>query len=107
MFYTNLISNFILLDFDPCPMACLRTLKVPFKVVDSCRIFSTKWSDTFRSFLCMEWNKNLSKTCHNRAKNSPSLGGGGGGYRKNTIFELSGNLIRKACSQVTLNARKS
>ena len=32
-----------------------------FKVVDSCRIFSTKWSDTFRSFLYLERSKNLEK----------------------------------------------
>ena len=27
--------------------------------------------------------------------------------RKNTLFEISRNLIRKACFQMTLNARKS
>ena len=43
-----------------------------FKVVDSCRIFSTNCSDTFRSFLYMERSKNLEKKCHNRAKKSPS-----------------------------------
>ena len=43
--------------------------KTLIKVVDSCRIFSAKYSDTFRSFLYMERSKNLKKqTCHNRAK---------------------------------------
>ena len=40
-----------------------------FKVVDSCWIFSTKWSDTFRRFYGYEnEEESLKKFCHDRAK---------------------------------------
>ena len=52
----------------------------------------------------MEKSKNLEKICHNRAKKFPFLRGFD---CKNTLLEISRNLIRKACFQMTLNARKS
>ena len=60
----------------------------------------TKWSDTFRSFLNMERSKDLEKICHNRAKKFIFLRGFD---RKNTLFEISRNLIRKASFQMALN----
>ena len=43
------------------------------KVVYSCRIFSTKWSDTFISFFVYEKEQEpRNKICHNRAKDLPS-----------------------------------
>ena len=75
------------------------------KVVDSCRIFSTKWSDTFTSFFCM-WKgaRILKKYVITVPKKNhfPK-----GFDSKDTIFEISGNLIRKACFHMTLNTRKS
>ena len=48
--------------------------KLLVKVVDSCRIFLTKWSDTFRSFFVhgkeQESQKNMSYPCK---RNSPFL----------------------------------
>ena len=38
------------------------------KVVDSCWIFSTKWSDTFRSFCIRKGARIMKKIHHNRAK---------------------------------------
>ena len=82
-------------------------LEIPnlLKVVDSCRNFSTKSSDTFRS-LCIWKGARISKKkiCLNRAKKLTLLRGFD---RKNTLFEISRNLIRKARFQVTLNVRKS
>ena len=52
----------------------------------------------------MERSKNLEKIYHNRAKKFTFLRGFD---RKNTVFEISRNLIRNACFQMTLNARKS
>ena len=53
--------------------------------------------------LYMEESKNLEKICHNRAKKFTFLRGFD---RKDRLFEISRNLIRKACFQMTLNARK-
>ena len=55
-------------------------------------------------FLYMERSKNREKICHNRAKEFTFIRGFD---RKNTLFEISRNLIRKACFQMTLNASKS
>ena len=45
---------------------------IDFKVVGSCRIFSAKRSDTFRSIFVFGKELESRKTvCHNRAKNSP------------------------------------
>ena len=52
----------------------------------------------------MKRSKDLEKIYRNRAKNFTFLRGFD---RKNTVFEISRNLIRNACFQVTLNARKS
>ena len=44
-------------------------ISIVLKVVDSCWISSTEWSDTFRSFLYMERSKNHEKIYnHNRGK---------------------------------------
>ena len=78
---------------------------VSFKVVDSCSIFWTKWSDTFRSFvLYMERSKNHEKKYIITVQKT---------YlpeevdRKNTFFWNIEKSNRKACCQMTLNARKS
>ena len=55
-------------------------------------------------FLNMERSENLEKICHNSAQKItfPRRFDG-----KNAPFEILINLIRKACFQMTLNARKS
>ena len=77
-------------------------LPAQIKCVDSCWIFSTKWSDTVRIFLNMERSKNHEQKYHNRAKKSTSLRGFD--CRK-TVFGISRNIIRKL--HMTLSARKS
>ena len=52
---------FIIEIFDKCSFNGI------LKVVDSCWISLTEWSDTSRSFLCMERSKNQEKK-YNRAK---------------------------------------
>ena len=52
----------------------------------------------------MEQECLLKRIYHNRAKTFTFLRGLD---RKNTVFEISRNLIRNACFQITLNTRKS
>ena len=54
-------------------------------------------------FLCMERSKNFKKKLCNRAKIFTFLRGFD---HKNTVFEISRNLILSVCSQMTLNAKK-
>ena len=57
------------------------------------------------AFLYMERSKNLEKKLyHNQAKKFTFLREFD---HKNTVFEILRNLIRNACFQMTLNARKS
>ena len=51
----------------------------------------------------MKRSKDLEKIFHNRTKKSPSLEG----LTVETRFKVSRNVIRKACFQMTLNARRS
>ena len=67
-------------------------------------VFLTKWFDTFRSFLYLERSKNLEKNVITVQKKFIFLRGFDG---KNTLFEISRNLIRKTCFQITLNASKT
>ena len=64
-----------------------------FKVVDSCWISSTEWSDTFRSFLYMGRSKNHEKkyiiTVQKKFTFLRRFD------RKNTVFGISRNLIDK------------
>ena len=64
-----------------------------FKVVDSCWISSTEWSDTFRSFLYMERSKNQEKkyiiTVQKHFTFLRRFD------RKNTVLGISRNLIDK------------
>ena len=75
-----------------------------FKVVDSCRIFSTRCSDTFRSFLENAYGKEQESQKNVITVQKIFLRGFD---RKNMFFEISRNLIRKTCFQMTLNVRKS
>ena len=79
--------------------------KLLLKVVDSCWISSTEWSDTFRSFFVYgKKQESRKKIYHNRAKNFTFLSRFD---RKNTVLGISRNLIDKLVFKMTLNARKS
>ena len=66
---------------------------IRFKVVDSCWIFSTELSDTFRSFFVYGKEQESRKIiCHNRAKKFTFLRRFD---RKNTVFGAWRNLIDK------------
>ena len=68
------------------------TVKI-FKVVDSCWISSTEWSDTFRSFLYMERSKNQEKKyIITVQKNFTFMRRFD---RRNTVLGISRNLIDK------------
>ena len=63
------------------------------KVVDSCWISSTEWSDTFKSFFVHgKKQESKKKTHHNRAKSFTFLRRFD---RKNTVLGISRNLIDK------------
>ena len=54
-------QNLFLFTLAACVLLKQSLSALFLKVADSCWIFSTKWSDTFRSFLYMERSKNLEK----------------------------------------------